>query len=70
MDGIQVSMYVGTRCVFRRRPLYGYDPPTKEGIRRQFKIFVVVLTNPQRRTSLHMLQIRKKHPIPIFYLWR
>jgi hypothetical protein len=37
--------------------------PKKE-IRRKFKIFVVVLTNPQRRTSLHMLQIRKRHPIP------
>jgi hypothetical protein len=35
--------------------------PKKE-IKKQFKIFVVVLTNPQRRTSLHMLQIRKKTP--------
>ncbi|CAM6023646.1 unnamed protein product [Sphagnum balticum] len=31
MDGIQGPMYVGTGCVFRRRALYGYDPPTKEG---------------------------------------
>ncbi len=37
--------------------------PKKE-IRRQFKIFVVVFTNPQRRTSLHMLQIKKRHTIP------
>jgi hypothetical protein len=37
--------------------------PNKE-IRRQFKIFVVVFTNPQRITNLHMLQIRKRHPIP------
>ncbi len=37
--------------------------PKKE-IRRQFRIFVVVLTNPQRRMSLHMLQIKKRCPIP------
>jgi hypothetical protein len=37
--------------------------PKKE-IRRQFKIFFVVLTNPQRKTILHMLQIRKRRPIP------
>ncbi len=36
----------------------------KKEIRRQFKIFVVVLTSPQRRTSLHMLEIRKRHQIP------
>ncbi|CAK9874927.1 unnamed protein product [Sphagnum jensenii] len=31
LDGIQGPVYVGTGCVFRRRALYGYDPPTKEG---------------------------------------
>jgi hypothetical protein len=43
--------------------------PNKER-RRQFKIFIVLLTNPQRRTNLHMFQIRKRHPIPSLYLWR
>ncbi len=56
-------MYAGTRCVFKRRALYGYDPPTKERNKKTIQMFVVVLTNPQRRTSLHMLQIRKRHSI-------
>ena len=29
LDGIQGPVYVGTGCVFRRRALYGYDPPKK-----------------------------------------
>ncbi|XP_057967604.1 cellulose synthase A catalytic subunit 7 [UDP-forming]-like isoform X2 [Malania oleifera] len=27
LDGIQGPVYVGTGCVFRRRALYGYEPP-------------------------------------------
>ncbi|WRX15087.1 Cellulose synthase - like 8 [Theobroma cacao] len=27
LDGIQGPIYVGTRCVFRRQALYGYEPP-------------------------------------------
>nr|GEZ45910.1 cellulose synthase A catalytic subunit 2 [UDP-forming]-like [Tanacetum cinerariifolium] len=29
-DGFQGPIYVGTRCVFRRQALYGYDVPTKK----------------------------------------
>lgn len=28
LDGIQGPVYVGTGCVFRRRALYGYEPPS------------------------------------------
>ncbi|CAM6003663.1 unnamed protein product, partial [Sphagnum balticum] len=37
LDGIQGPVYVGTGCVFRRRALYGYDPPTKEGNKKEIQ---------------------------------
>lgn len=27
LDGIQGPVYVGSGCIFRRKALYGFDPP-------------------------------------------
>lgn len=30
LDGVQGPVYVGTGCCFKRRAIYGYDPPPKD----------------------------------------
>jgi hypothetical protein len=52
MDGIQVLMSVGARCVFRRLALYGYDPPTKEGNKKAIQNICYGAHKPTKNNKL------------------
>ncbi len=62
MDGIQVSMYVGARCVFRRLALYGYDPPTKEGNKKAIQNICYGAHKPTKNNKLVHASNKKKTP--------
>ncbi|KAM0943645.1 putative cellulose synthase (UDP-forming) chromatin regulator PHD family [Dioscorea sansibarensis] len=36
LDGIQGPVYVGTGCVFNRTALYGYEPPIRKKVKKNF----------------------------------
>ncbi len=62
LDGIQGPVYVGTGCVFRRRALYGYDPPTKEGNKKAIQNICCGAHKPVRKNKLAHASNKKKTP--------
>jgi cellulose synthase A len=62
LDGIQGPMYVGTGCVFRRRALYGYEPPTKEGNKKAIQNICCGAHKPTKKNNLTHASNKKKTP--------
>jgi cellulose synthase A len=62
MDRIQGPVYVGIGCVFRRRALYGYDPPTKEGNKKVIQIIFCGAHKPTKKNKLAHVSNKKKTP--------
>jgi hypothetical protein len=62
MEGIQGPMFVGIGCMFRRRTLYGYDPPTKEKTKKVIQNICCGAHKPTKKNKLAHASNKNKTP--------